>query len=229
MWSLKFRVRNEDSIYTVLTNKHNVTDYFYPVNFYNYQKGVRILGLHRIEGDEGEKKRFAADLKKHKKTIEFEQQEDLILVLMQEEEPFYELMYSQVYYHPSPVVIAGGVESWHVASWDRRKLDRLISTLARWKKKFLDIQVISIKKTDLHEIYFPRAMPHLAPQQKRAFEIAVNKGYYDCPRQTRLELLAKEMGLCISTYQEHLQKAEAKLLPFFAEGMGKGRKPRKTI
>ena len=41
MWSLKFKVLNKDSIYTLLTAKYKVIDYLYPVDY--YKKGNKIF------------------------------------------------------------------------------------------------------------------------------------------------------------------------------------------
>jgi len=44
-------------------------------------------------------------------------------------------------------------------------------------------------------------------------------GYYTWPRKADLGVLARQAGVSVSTFQEHLRKAEAKLLPFFAENI----------
>src|SRR3989344_7128717 len=85
MWSLKFKVVNKDSIYTLLTAKYKVADFFYPLDVYRKGNRFHILGIHLLEGEEAEKKGFAKDLKNHRKTIEFEQEENTILTLMKEE------------------------------------------------------------------------------------------------------------------------------------------------
>ena len=60
-------------------------------------------------------------------------------------------------------------------------------------------------------------MPKLTKNQKKAIEIAYNSGYYTYPRKMSLEDLAKIAGIGISTFQEHLRKAEMKLLPVIIE------------
>ena len=57
--------------------------------------------------------------------------------------------------------------------------------------------------------------PHLTVKQKKAFELAVNNGYYEYPRKITLSQLASILGISFSTYQKHLRKAEQKILPFF--------------
>jgi predicted DNA binding protein len=217
MWSLKFSVKNLDSIYSILATKHKITDQFYPLDVYRKGKFVFILGLHFINGEEKAKNAFSAALKKHRQTEKFEQHNDTIIVLIREEEKFYDLLYNPALYHPAPAIIRDGYEQWHVFSWDRKVLEELIAELSKWKNKFADLKIQHLSKTDFSDIYFPKIMPELPVQQKRAFQIAVENGYYVIPRKINLEQAAKIMNVSLSTYQEHLRKAEAKLLPFFGQ------------
>ncbi len=57
-------------------------------------------------------------------------------------------------------------------------------------------------------------LPKLTKKQKQALILAVENNYYGYPRKIKLEKLAKIMKISLSTYQFHLAKAEAKLLPF---------------
>ena len=54
-------------------------------------------------------------------------------------------------------------------------------------------------------------------QQKQAIELAIKNGYYNVPRKTSVEKLAKLSKLSFSTFQVHLRKAEEKLIPYFFE------------
>ena len=53
----------------------------------------------------------------------------------------------------------------------------------------------------------------LSEAQRAAFDLAVQRGYYDHPQRATVAELAGRIGLAPSTYGEHLRKAEAKLLP----------------
>lgn len=55
----------------------------------------------------------------------------------------------------------------------------------------------------------------LTRNQIEALKAAAHGGYYDTPRKVRADVLAKKMGVSRSTYQEHLQKAEAALMKMF--------------
>lgn len=217
MWNLKCNVLNNDSIYTVLTNKYKVIDYFYPLDHYVKGSKVYIFGVHIIEGLDKEKKGFINALKRHKKVRKFIDNDNHFITLIAEEEPFYKLMYSSELYHPSPVVIREGREYWNIASWNRKLLENLMREFERWKDKFSDFKLQLLQKSNLKEIYFPKVMPELPEKQKQAFRLALKHGYYTWPRKSDLTKLAENAGVSVSTFQEHLRKAEARLLPFFAE------------
>ena len=219
MWSLKFKVVNKDSIYTLLTTKYKVVDFFYPLDVYKQGKKVHILGVHLLEGEEKEKKAFANALKKNKKTLKFEQEGNIIITLIKEEEKFYELIYDPSLYHPSPAIIKGGTERWHIASFQRNKLEDLIKEMEKWKDKLQNFELLGLKTTNLKEIYFPKILPEIPEKQKEAFQLAMKSGYYVYPRKIDLVGLAKIAKVSTSTFQENLRKGEAKILPFFTKNL----------
>ncbi|MEI6731741.1 MAG: helix-turn-helix domain-containing protein [archaeon] len=216
MWLLKFKVLNKDSIYTLESDKNNIVDYMYPVDYYMKGKSVNILSIHLLEGDEKEKKKFISAVKRNKKVKRCELIENQLITLIAEEEDFYKTLFSAEMYHPAPVLIEKGTEVWSIASWDRTKLEKLMKEIEKWKDKFPRFELLSLARMNLNDVYFPKIKPHLPERQQRAFDLALKRGYYTWPRKIDLSDLAKEMGISIATVQEHLRKAEAKLLPFFA-------------
>jgi predicted DNA binding protein len=52
----------------------------------------------------------------------------------------------------------------------------------------------------------------LTERQREVFETAVDMGYYDIPREVNQGDLADELGCAPSTVDEHLRKAESKML-----------------
>jgi predicted DNA binding protein len=56
-------------------------------------------------------------------------------------------------------------------------------------------------------------------KQRAAFLLACDRGYYDHPKRVTLEELAAEAGVHKATLAEHLQKVEARLMPFFAKSV----------
>ncbi len=219
MWNLKFTVHNLDTSYALLTEKYKVVDYMYPVDYYVKGNRIFILCAHLLEGEESERKKYALALKNHKKTLNFEDNGKQIITLIREEESLYSHLFDIELFHPAPVIIKEGYEYWNISSWNRRALEKLIEEIEKWSHKFSEFHLLNLSKADLSEIYFPRILPELPEKQKRAFGIAMEEGYYTWPRKADLAHLSKKMGVSISTYQEHLRKAEAKLLPFFASSL----------
>ena len=86
-------------------------------------------------------------------------------------------------------------------------------------KDLEDFKILKIERTKLSEIYFPQLLPELSEGQRRALEIASEEGYFNYPRKIELRKLAKIMGISLSTYREHLRRAEAKILPGVSESV----------
>jgi len=63
------------------------------------------------------------------------------------------------------------------------------------------------------------ALPDLSPRQRDALLAAVESGYYRIPRETTTAELADELGVERRTVEEHLRRAENKLLGSFADAM----------
>ncbi len=74
-----------------------------------------------------------------------------------------------------------------------------------------------LKEEKLSDVYIPNIMQHLTPKQKQATEIAYENGYYEYPKKIELRALAKKMNVSLPTFQEHLKKAENKMIPALIE------------
>jgi predicted DNA binding protein len=55
-------------------------------------------------------------------------------------------------------------------------------------------------------------LEELTPQQLKAVNLAIKKGYFEIPKKINLEELSKQMKLSRTTFLEHLRKAEKKIL-----------------
>lgn len=116
-----------------------------------------------------------------------------------------------------------GHEYWEVASWKKEELERFVQEL----KRHMDVCVVlKIERSVLTDVYFPNVMPKLSSHQKTALKLAYRNGYYEYPRKITVKELASLAGVSISTFQEHLRKAELKLLPAVIEYYIAGAKPK---
>ena len=102
-----------------------------------------------------------------------------------------------------------GYESWEITSLDEQTLREFIVNL---QKEHSEVKVIDIQNKNLNEVYSPKIKPSLTKGQTKALELAKQKGYYNFPRSIELKDLAKEAGISLSTFREHLRKAEKKII-----------------
>lgn len=116
-------------------------------------------------------------------------------------------------YQP-PTIHRQGWEHYTVIAFDESDVRVLLQDLEADR----DIEVLS--KTAITEQQIPHSM--LAPvdrlfedvteRQMAALRLALESGYYEQPRKTSLRELADQTAVARSTYEEHLRKAENKLL-----------------
>ena len=116
-------------------------------------------------------------------------------------------------YQP-PTVHRQGWEHYTVIAFDERNIRELYDELDADR----DIEVLS--KRGLEETHIPHSL--LAPvdqlfdgltdRQLTAIRLALDSGYYEQPRKASVSELAEQTSVARSTYEEHLRKAENKLL-----------------
>ncbi|MFC7251713.1 helix-turn-helix domain-containing protein [Halomicroarcula sp. GCM10025324] len=116
-------------------------------------------------------------------------------------------------YQP-PTIHRQGWEHYSVIAFDESDIRTLLPELEADR----DIEILS--KTAITEQRIPHSM--LAPvdqlfedvteRQMAALRLALESGYYEQPRKTSLRDLADQTAVARSTYEEHLRKAENKLL-----------------
>jgi hypothetical protein len=116
-------------------------------------------------------------------------------------------------YQP-PTIHRQGWEHYTVIAFDEGDVRDLVRDLEA------DRHIEVLSKTEIAERQVPHSM--LAPvdqlfedvtdRQLAALRLALECGYYEQPRQTSLRELASMTSVARSTYEEHLRKAENKLL-----------------
>lgn len=116
-------------------------------------------------------------------------------------------------YQP-PTIHRLGWEHYTVIAFDEADVRELLRDLDDDR----DIEVLS--KTGLEETTIPHSM--LAPvdqlfdgvtdRQLAALRLALDNGYYEQPRHASVSELAQQTSVARSTFEEHLRKAENKLI-----------------
>lgn len=221
MWVLKFRSKEEWNIYNRRTLKFNVKLQFYSRNYYIKGKKAYFINSGIVIGKEKNKQDFFSDLKKDKKIKDIEINNDFFVSnyfekLDSKRVEALKTVYNQKIIFLKPVIInEQGWEEWVIASFNREDLTKILKIAEKFgKDKF---ELMHLKEQKIKDLMIYSILPDLTGQQKTAFELALEKGYYGYPRKVKLVDLARMMGVSLSTYQFHLAKAEAKLMPYFSK------------
>ncbi len=123
-----------------------------------------------------------------------------------------------------PTGTMGGTDRCALIAPDDSRLRKLFAALEgdyelklRSKRYFSDEQISLASFRSSGFLQLKTAAELLTPRQMEAFSFACKEGYYEIPKRTGLEELARAMGISKPTYAELLSKAERKLLPAMNE------------
>ena len=189
--------------------KHNLTLTSYPLSYYKDKKYLYLITAGVMFGDEKNKKSFARDFKKHADSVSHEQNGDFGIVVIRQ--PLVtEPVYDPRIIRPTPTIVnKNGFHIWDLTSFDRKALEKVLE----FAEKNFDAKVLIFREEKLSNISFTKIISPLTKNQKKAIEIAIDRGYYEYPKKTKMETLADNMGISYSTFQAHLKKAEGKIIP----------------
>ncbi|MBL7147345.1 MAG: helix-turn-helix domain-containing protein [Nanoarchaeota archaeon] len=210
MWITKIKIKH-DCIIGTRCEKFGVVDTGISFNIHQ-EKGITYSPqIHTVHGDKEDVKRFLQDIKKDKrvKNLEIEGNSFFCMEVRKEKVPSTFKTEKSIFVKPV-FVDKEGHETWEIASWNKSNLTDFINHL---KKDIKNVEVLKIGQTKLTDVYYPHLMPKLTPNQKRAIELAFEKGYYDFPKNIGMKELSKIMKISTPTFCEHLKKAEKKLMP----------------
>lgn len=213
MWTAKITFDGSRALIGSKTLKHKINIFAFPLS-YSYEKNYIIVHITgNILGKENNIKKFIKDLKKQKRTINFELNNNFFIGTIKEPIKAKNI-YNKNLIHLSPALIDENAQEFiTIGSFNKKNLEKASKTLRKhWKAKLLYIKEKKIKNISIIQQH-----PELTLKQKQAIELAIKNGYYKYPRKIELKKLAKLMKISYSTYQAHLRKAEQKLLPFFFE------------
>jgi len=214
MWYLKFKLKHTDCIVHPLVEKYNLHVEFYPLGSYLKGNFVYTSSIHILKGDEKDIKKYLAELKKDKRIVKIEVSKVIFMLTKENSsKKTYQVMYNPKLLYITPAFNSpDGFEIWDVACWDRKPLEELIEVMEK-AKTTIYFEVLKFEEKDMDDIYILQLFPQLPKKQRQAIELAYKHGYYQFPKKTNLDKLAKMMGISKATFQENLKKAEAKLIP----------------
>ncbi|WP_256297214.1 helix-turn-helix domain-containing protein [Haloarchaeobius salinus] len=116
--------------------------------------------------------------------------------------------------YQSPTIYHQGWEHYTVIAFDGEDVRELLEDLRA------DREIELLSKTSISETQIPHSMlapanqlfEDLTDRQLAALQLALERGYYDQPRGISIRELAERTSVARSTFEEHLRKAENKLL-----------------
>ncbi len=209
MWRLKLKLDSSKQFLGKLAIKHQVSMTGYPLSYWKDSKWLYMISAGTIFGAEEDKRALLREMKKQDELTEFESSGDFVINITKQP-LFTEPVYNAKIIRPNPVIInKSGFHIWDLASFDRKILEDVLG----FAEKKLGAKIIYFKQEKISNINFTKLLPEITNNQKKAMELAINKGYYKYPKKIKMEELAKEMKISYSTYQAHLKKAESKILP----------------
>ena len=113
-----------------------------------------------------------------------------------------------------PVSYRGGVEYCRLLAFTKDTLDRAISGLSRVSKLDVVSKSVVPRESARGAITVPveEFLGALTRKQLGAFMAAMQMGYYRMPKGATIDEIASGQRMKRSTYEEHLRKAELKIL-----------------
>ncbi len=213
MWVAKVKFSSEGTLIGSKAHKHRVNLFGFPLAYFYEKDWVVVHAAGTILGKEVDKKRFVKALKKEKRVVNIELNKDFFICTYRD--PSYaKALYSKDIIHVAPAFMSDkGYEIITVGCFTREPLNKVVGII----KKELKGALVSIQQKKIKSVSIMKVHPELTDKQKQAMELAIKHSYYSVPREIDLPTLAKMAGICYSTFQVHLRKAEQKLIPYFYE------------
>ncbi len=209
MWIVKLRIKHNCILGNRAKKFKIVLQGSNPIIYSERGKPISSSMIY-ISGDPQNIDLFIKDLKADKKVKNIERSGDMIFLLERSEEKMVKFFTPKLIFTKPVLIDKEGYETWEIASWERKELEKFVEKV---EKSFENYNLLKFNEIKIDNVFFPRLMPNLTKLQKRAIELAIERGYYKTPRSTNLRELAKKMNLSLSTYQQHLRVAEEKLIP----------------
>jgi predicted DNA binding protein len=220
MWLLKVRWKH-DCIVGNRCAKFGVTAVGIPLDAYKEKGEWRYLHFQKLVGTEEKISALVKDLRGDPKIKELEVQGDTVFftyALRAAERVPTTFYHKKVFFLKPVIVDKRGYEHWEIASTKKDYLMEFVAQTRRLRG-LKDLKIEKIVQAKVNQIYFPQIMPLISREQQAAIELAAREGYFDYPRKTELRDLARLSKKSLSTFREHLRKAEKKLIPGLIRGL----------
>jgi predicted DNA binding protein len=217
MWIARFKLYHKDcpAVNTCVKHETDVTSY--PLGFYVEGQYKYVTTLCRMMGSQDKKKEYVEDFRKDENITNIDVNDDFFAYeyrLDLEEGEHVQLYTNHKMFFTKPTFNSHDKhEYWELASWDKSVLTRFSDEVSSHMDSS---EMLGISRKSNYDVFVQNATPKLSKNQKEALRLAYTHNYYSYPRRIDLSVLAKKAGISISTYQEHLRRAENKLMPLLA-------------
>jgi len=212
-WVAKFKLNHKDCPMVSRAPKFNADVLSWPGEHLE-ENGKHVVVAHSkfVEDKPEINEKFLEDVKKDQRIISVNSSGSSFTYKI---DLGYEGEAVALYYDPNmsfvkPVMnMQDGYEYWEVSAEDKEILKKFFDSLTAHMDK---AEIMRISQHKITNVLVPAKITDLSDHQKKAFALALKHGYYSVPRRITLEALALKQGISLSTFQEHLRKAEAKIL-----------------
>jgi predicted DNA binding protein len=110
-----------------------------------------------------------------------------------------------------PIVVENGLQYHTILAPSQETLSELIRSL---RKQFPHVRIKRLRSQPTASFRIT-----LTEKQQEAFLLAFQSGYYEMPRQSRIDQLCKKLGIKRVAMQERLRRAEKRIISEFAEAL----------
>ncbi len=217
MWIAKFRLKDDKDIFSPLSTKYKVDFLATPYTHFRKSNKMHFVLGGLLIGSQKKKSKWIQELRKDKRVSRIEMSKDFLIIHAIHQITSAYLKEIAIFYNPQYLLVrpvhvsSDGWEYWEVACPDRKEISKITAAA----QKQYHGKLYSIKEEKLKGVSTIAISPHLTDKQLEALQIAVREGYYNYPRKLTIPELAKSKKVSYSTFQEHLRKAESKVIDYF--------------
>ncbi len=212
MWVLRVRIVH-NCVIGNRCRKFKCWAYSLPFGTWSEEGYSFTSHLHTIEGPKNNVEKFLKELKKDKEIVHYERfGQTVFLVQKRKTKDVIIAHYNNTLFMVKPFYTSKeGNEYAEYCSWNKENLMKCLQSMK--KTPGMDVVVEKFTQTKLGDIYVANPLPRLSAKQREAFQLAITNGYYKYPRDIEMQQLAKIMNVSNSTFNEHIRRAEEKLMP----------------
>lgn len=207
MWVMKVSLDAKKLFLGSLAIKHKVAVFGSPLSFSHDKNGLTLQVSGVLVGENKDK--FLRDFRKSIRVSAVEDEGDFVVASYRTPALTRWLDNKHLVHSAHLSIDLEGKETLTIESFQKASLLFLLEIL----KSRYNARLLCIGQRESSSIPVLRSSIRLTGRQRYALELALKNGYYKQPRQVSVKGLSKIANLSFSTFQQHLRKAESKVLP----------------